>query len=159
MSTKKCTTCKKTYDLSHFAGSNARGEYSFKKCKKCRNRAKNTNKSDNPYSYLRHIFTQLKYSRRKKDPGLDWKIEVDNLIEAWDKQEGKCALTGLYMTYHKDGTGKKDLNVSVDRIDPEIGYLPYNTQLVCNRVNTLKHVLSEDELYWWCKNIVSYKEE
>tara|TARA_R100000734_G_C3315624_1_gene107669 strand:+ start:1212 stop:1517 length:306 start_codon:yes stop_codon:yes gene_type:complete len=100
----------------------------------------------------------LKYSRRKRDPDLDWEIEVDNLIEAWDRQEGKCALTGLYMTYHKDGTGKKDLNVSVDRIDPGVGYLPYNIQLVCNRVNTLKHVLPEDELYWWCKNIVSYKE-
>ena len=121
---------------------------STKKCTTC----------GNPYTYLRHVFTQLKYSRRKRDPDLDWEIEVDNLIEAWDRQEGKCALTGLYMTYHKDGTGKKDLNVSVDRIDPGVGYLPYNIQLVCNRVNTLKHVLPEDELYWWCKNIVSYKE-
>ena len=36
--------------------------------------------------------------------------------------------------------------------------IPNNIQLVCSRVNILKHSLSEDLLYWWCKNIIEYKE-
>ena len=36
------------------------------------------------------------------------------------------------MTYHKDGAGKKDLNASIDRINPDIEYLVTNIQLVCS---------------------------
>ena len=62
------------------------------------------------------------------------------------------------MTFHKDGSGRRDLNVSIDRIDPDVEYLVTNIQLVCNRVNTMKHTMKEDELYWWAKNIVECKE-
>jgi len=62
------------------------------------------------------------------------------------------------MTWQKDGGGRKELNASIDRIDPHNGYLPNNVQLVCSRVNILKHNLTEDELYWWCKNIITLKE-
>ena len=62
------------------------------------------------------------------------------------------------MTWQKDGSGKKELNISIDRIDPHIGYILGNIQLVTTRVNILKHSLTEDELYWWCKNIVVNKE-
>ena len=73
-------------------------------------------------------------------------------------KEGKCALTGLFMTYHKDGSGTRGLNASIDRIDPDIEYLVTNIQLVCSRANIIKHTLKEDELYWWAKNIVESKE-
>ena len=62
------------------------------------------------------------------------------------------------MTYHKDGGGKRDLNASIDRIDPDIEYIVTNIQLVCSRANMMKHTLKEDELYWWAKNIVESKE-
>ena len=94
----------------------------------------------------------------KNNKEVIWDIEPEDLIEVWDRQKGNCALTDLYMTYHKDGHGKKDLNASIDRIDPTIWYIPSNIQLVCSRVNILKHNLSEDLLYWWCKNIVEFKE-
>ena len=54
--------------------------------------------------------------------------------------------------------GRRDLNVSIDRIDPDIDYLVTNIQLVCLRANTMKHTMKEDELYWWAKNIVECKE-
>ena len=58
----------------------------------------------------------------------------------------------------KHGSGRRDLNASIDRIDPDIDYLAHNIQLVCARANAMKHVLKEDELYWWAKNIVESKE-
>ena len=102
--------------------------------------------------------TQIKTHTKKEKVKVDWDIELEDVLELWDKQEGKCALTGLFMTYHKDGSGKKDLNASIDRINPDIEYLVTNIQLVCSRANTLKHNLREDELYWWAKNIVEFKE-
>ena len=76
----------------------------------------------------------------------------------WDKQNGRCALSGAFMTWHKGGE-KRNTNVSIDRIDPNIEYVLPNIQLVCWRVNLIKHTMTEDELYWWCKNIVTHKEK
>jgi hypothetical protein len=61
------------------------------------------------------------------------------------------------MTHAKDGEGKKDLNVSLDRINPNEGYKPGNIQLVAYRVNIMKHSLSEDLFLWWCENVVNQK--
>mgnify|MGYP003121049459 CR=1 FL=1 len=135
MSTKKCVGCKKAFPKSDFEGSNANGKFSRKFCKNCLQSQRNKNKSKSPEAYLRHLYSHLKHSRHAGTEDL-----------------------GLLMTYHKDGNGKKDLNASIDRIDPEIWYIPSNIQLVCSRVNVLKHNLSEDLLYWWAKNIVEFKE-
>ena len=43
--------------------------------------------------------------------------------------------------------------------DPQGPYTIVNVQLVCHRVNLIKHTMPEDELYWWCKNIVTNKEK
>ena len=159
MTTKKCAGCKKTFSLDKFKSTNAKGEFHRKMCTSCRNIGQNKNKSRSPETYLKSIFTHLQYSRKKKNPDMLWALEAQDLIDIWHKQKGMCALTGLVMTYHKDGAGKKDLNASIDRIDPHTYYIPSNIQLVCSRVNILKHTLSEDLLYWWCKNIVEFKEK
>ena len=158
MSTKKCVGCNKTFPKTNFEGSNANGKFSRKFCKNCLQSQRNKNKSKSPEAYLRHLYSHLKHSRHASTEDLVWEIEVEDLLSIWEAQNGRCALTGLLMTYHKDGNGKKDLNASIDRIDPEIWYIPSNIQLVCSRVNVLKHNLSEDLLYWWAKNIVEFKE-
>ena len=60
------------------------------------------------------------------------------------------------MTYHLS-EGNKHFNASIDRIDNLKPYIRSNIQLVCVRVNYLKHTLDEGELYWWCKTIVDAK--
>jgi hypothetical protein len=57
------------------------------------------------------------------------------------------------LTHHVDGSGHKDFNASIDRIDSQLGYVPGNIQLVALRVNILKQTLSTDMLYWWVKTI------
>jgi len=32
-------------------------------------------------------------------------------------------------------------------------------QLVCHRVNIMKHTLMEEDFWWWCKNIVETQDE
>lgn len=60
------------------------------------------------------------------------------------------------MTHHHDGSGLKDFNASIDRIDNQLGYIPGNVQLVAYRTNILKQTLSTDMLYWWVKTIYEY---
>ena len=159
MSTRKCTSFKKELPLEDFGVRNDRGTVYSKKCKPCVDMVRRKAASATPQAYLTRLFGQLKHARTKKEKvKVDWDIELEDVLELWDKQEGKCALTGLFMTYHKDGSGKKELNASIDRINPDIEYLVTNIQLVCSRANTLKHNLREDELYWWAKNIVEFKE-
>ena len=151
-SSKKCTDCKQKLPAEAFPAQS-------KKCSTCRYTARRKAASSTPQNFLTRSFGQLKHARMKKEKSKKgWEITLEDVLELWELQKGRCALTGLFMTFHKDGSGRRDLNVSIDRIDPDIDYLVTNIQLVCLRVNTIKHTLKEDELYWWCKNIVECKE-
>lgn len=122
-------------------------------CRKCRTSEERKHANATPSAYLRNIVNKARYGAKKRD--LPFTITHREIMNIWDTQGGRCALSGVYMTYAKDGRGRKELNVSLDRIDPEGGYTakPSNVQLVCYRVNIMKHVLQEHELFWWIKNI------
>jgi hypothetical protein len=153
---KTCADCHQKLDDSEFEIVHIKGNYSRTICRSCRQQKINRKKSSSPERYIRHLHTQAKSAR--KHSGKEWKISPDDLLRRWEEQEGRCALSGVFMTWTKDGNGKKEMNISIDRIHPHIGYIPSNVQLVCNRINILKHNLTEDELYWWCKNIITIKE-
>ena len=151
-SSKKCTDCKQKLPAEAFPAQS-------KKCSTCRYTARRKAASATPQNFLTRSFGQLKHARMKKEKSKKgWEITLEDVLELWELQKGRCALTGLFMTFHKDGSGRRDLNVSIDRIDPDVEYLVTNIQLVCLRVNTMKHTMKEDELYWWAKNIVECKE-
>ena len=122
-------------------------------CKECRSAQIMDNKSSSPYLYIKGLFRSLKYSRKE----FDWEITCEYVETLWDKQEGKCALSGVFLTWQA-GEGKQDFNVSIDRKDPNKGYIIGNIQLVAQRVNVMKHTLGDSEFYWWCKNITHNKE-
>jgi hypothetical protein len=86
----------------------------------------------------------------------EYEITVDQLAELWELQDGRCAISGVVLTHHNDGTGIKDFNASIDRIDSTLGYVPGNVQLVAYRANVLKQSLSADMLYWWVKTIYQH---
>ena len=48
---------------------------------------------------------------------------------------------------------RKSTTPPIDRINGEEGYTFHNIQLVCYRINIMKHTLSEDMFYWWVKTI------
>ena len=149
---KKCTDCKQKLPAEAFPAQS-------KKCSTCRYTARRKAASATAQNFLTRSFGQLKDARMKKEKSKKgWEITLEDVLELWELQKGRCALTGLFMTFHKDGSGRRDLNVSIDRIDPDVEYLVTNIQLVCLRVNTMKHTMKEDELYWWAKNIVECKE-
>ena len=101
----------------------------------------------NPRAFLRDL---VGAARQRKWP---FEITLDYLVELFVEQEGRCAYTGERMTW-KRGVGKVDTNISMDRVDSSVGYLPGNVVLCCARVNIMKGTLTPDELKMWCRRIL-----
>ena len=77
------------------------------------------------------------------------------LKEMWDRQDGKCAVTGVQLT-HIQGKGYRIwTNVTVDRIDPDNGYVRDNIRLVCRAVNYMKAAMTDDDMIKWAQLILS----
>jgi hypothetical protein len=70
---------------------------------------------------------------------LEFNLTNEYLMELWNKQNHKCALTNIDMV-HKWGF----LNsISIDRIDSNKGYIIGNVQLVCRGINHMKNNVSQ----------------
>lgn len=61
----------------------------------------------------------------------DWE---QKLIELWDDQEGRCAISGVEMTFKRGSI----LRVSPDRINNDLGYVEGNVRLVCWYLNKMR---------------------
>ena len=159
--TRTCTLCKKRRKIKFFeAREQTGGGVTYRGiCRDCHVIDRNRKRSSSYKSFLNLLHNQLRHTRVSKFPDKDWEITPEDLIEIWDEQDGLCALSGVLMTHNRAGCGKKDLNVTIDRIDPSVWYVRSNIQLVCQRANIIKHTLTEDMMLWWCENIVRNKKK
>lgn len=80
-------------------------------------------------------------------------VSIDDLLQKWESQNGKCALTGWDMTFIL-GKGKVSSNISIDRIDPSKDYTKDNIQLVCTCVNIAKMEMTQNNFIDMCYKIV-----
>jgi len=146
--TRECSSCGKSKPETDFPGNK-------KTCAACKTRKHQQTVSGNHEAFLRDLYAKAKYAVNKgaRKEHVEWRIAVDDLVALWAKQEGRCAISGVVLTHHKDGSGRKDFNASIDRINNDRSYSPDNIQLVCFRVNIMKHNLSEDMFHWWVRTI------
>ena len=148
LGTRRCESCHRDVDESEFEKFKKGGVRSH--CNTCKATNRNRHSSSSYQKYLARLYSKLKYSRKETH---EWTLEVDDLVAAWERQGGKCALSGVNLTHHHDGNGHKEFNASIDRINEELGYTPDNIQLVAYRINIMRHTLSIDMFWWWVKNI------
>lgn len=144
---KLCTKCNTVRPANEFDAAHGflRGA-----CKKCTEMKRRKKWSSTYQEYLNRLLQSARSNRSKT---MNFNITLEHLVGLWEEQGGKCALSGATMTHHRDGSGKKEFNASIDRIDQNQGYEPYNVHLVCYRVNILRHNLQVDMFYWWIKTI------
>lgn len=126
------------------------------RCKQCKSlqrkkRLRLNNSLKDVYELLDHRYLGL-MSRAKKS-GLSVDINKEYLHKLWDMQNGKCAISGIQMTYISN-CGRIPTNVSVDRIDSKKGYIKGNIQLVCMAVNQMKNDLDMQTLLTFCDAII-----
>jgi len=145
---RKCTVCGNKKPLKDYPKTSC-GKYFRRTCRECYATTQQGYKSNTPEAYL---FSRI---NNKSKARAQVKINKDDLRDMWVAQGGKCAVTGLHMTYSprpmKNSTG---LNASVDRIDQTKGYEKGNVRLVCFRVNLMRHTGEDADLMWWCKQII-----
>lgn len=76
----------------------------------------------------------------------EYNLTVEYLVDLWQKQNQRCALTGKQMTYKF----RNLFSVSIDRIDSDVGYIEGNVQLVCQAANYAKNNFTNEEfIYFW----------
>lgn len=82
-------------------------------------------------------------------------ITPEFILRLLKKQEGKCALSGEYLTFDNTlcDNVMHESNISVDRIDPKKGYTPDNVQLTTVRVNFMKGTMQQEAFIRACKSI------
>ena len=152
---RKCNTCLVTKPLKTFEKmySKKGTPCHRRQCRSCYSKIRNEKANKNPLTFLRRNFIQLRSARKKKGQKV-WDLDWCDVKEKWEKCKGHCQVSGTEMTHHRDGTGKKIYtNVSIDRINNDIGYNKENTRLVCWGVNAMKHSMSDAEMMLWVSRI------
>eukprot|EP00899_Mesostigma_viride_P009136 jgi/Mesvir1/18223/Mv09502-RA.1 len=81
---------------------------------------------------------------------------MDNdLRGVWEKQKGKCAITGLDLQHDYKWDGRRfPCSAAMDLIDPASGYEPGNVRLVCNFVHEMKGRTPLNQFLTDCQLIV-----
>lgn len=86
-------------------------------------------------------------------------LTITDLHNQWYKQEGRCALTGIQMTFtlRSKDTFQHITNVCITRCDKTQQYSPENILLVCVAANITKYKLSIEQFRELCLLVTEYK--
>ena len=148
-----CRGCKKDLPESKFEPQKRNSKVAT--CSRCRREQMYAKVNSSVAAYLTKLHSSLSHNRKKQ--GFDWDVTVDDFVDIYESQEGRCALSGVVLTHYRDGGGAKSFNCSVDRINPQLGYTRKNIQIVAYSVNILKGTMDEYEFMWWINNIYRRK--
>lgn len=124
-------------------------------CQRCVASGKNHYKwngvGDMPRTSIYTIKNNCKNKNRR------FNLSIEYLWELYQKQNGKCALTGESI-YFLNGNTKagKDVTASLDRIDSSIGYEIGNVQWVHKHINKIKQDLPQDLFIKLCKQVAKH---
>lgn len=160
-----CTCCKLYFPEENFGLGSHRKNRNNKStyCKNCALKDSKTkaDKYKGTFDYaIRNMNSRIKKkikTGKNYNKELVYELDIDFLKELYNKQDGKCAISGLPLTYEKSKTGKGGIiptNMSLDRIDNSKGYRRDNVQLLCTIINVMKHTSTEDELLIYCNAII-----
>lgn len=97
---------------------------------------------------------------RAKRKGIECSVDAKFLSELWATQKGVCPYTGIQMALLKYDTSKRTIaggpnQVSVDRKDSSMGYIPENVELVCLSVNYGKNGYSREQMMEFFQSVKS----
>lgn len=159
-----CHYCGEYKDIDEFtehgSESRVRGgrRYYCRECSTSRQKSHNRNLPDDQKldKCLRWRMLGARDRSRQKD-GLVFNLTMDDMRDLWISQNGKCAISGIDMTYELQ-MGRVPTNISIDKIDRTKGYTKDNVQLVCMACNQIKSDMSEEDMYNFCKSIVNHYE-
>ncbi|MCJ7638148.1 MAG: hypothetical protein MUO21_11720, partial [Nitrososphaeraceae archaeon] len=104
--------------------------------------------------FIKNLFKDIRSNAKKRK--IQVNITLNDIEELYIKQNKRCAITNILMTYQATERKEGDqhilnkLNISVDRIDSKKPYTKDNIQLLCAIINRMKMSLSNDEFLLLC---------
>ena len=136
---KNCSGCGKEqcYTRKDHAKQSALGDWL---CKKCANFANKTRPSI--YKGFRLVDFD-KIERAAKARGLQYSLDVDDLVNLFNKQQKRCALSDVILVKHPP-------TWSIDRIDSSKDYILSNVQFVHKALNFMKGSFDMDGFITVC---------
>lgn len=139
---KRCSRCGQSKPLDQFRYNENTGRFSMNCVDHAR---KNLWEYSSPKAYL---MTKLALIQRRDK---DVEVDLGYLLDMYDQCGGLCLVTGIPMTHSPNSP---ETNISVDRKDCEIGYVPGNIRLVCATVNVMRGRMDDRGLLWWSEAVV-----
>jgi hypothetical protein len=139
---KRCARCGEAKPLDQFRYNENTGRFSMNCVDHVRRKLW---EYSSPRSYL---MTKLALIHRRDK---DVEINLSHLLDMYENCGGLCSVTGIPMTHSPD---TPETNISVDRKDCEIGYVPGNIRLVCAAVNSMRGRMDDRGLLWWSEAVV-----
>lgn len=153
MKNKICKTCKKVKSIEQFPKTKS---YYRNNCKICTNQYASKKRISSSENYLRNCLKYAKYRAKKKN--ISFELDIDFVLALFKKQKGKCALTGITLTWKKTIDNKyNSTNITIDRINSTKGYTYKNSRLVCYAANVMKSDLTDYQLLRYCELIINYQ--
>ena len=149
---KKCTSCKLDLELKEFSKYKLSKDGLNKWCRKCSKEKlslySNTEHGymTNLYRYVRRRVLQKRYENYPEYEKAKRRCYITRkeFFYLWEQHKKKygytCALSGESIVYNtSSASGSKTNNgISVDRLNPKIGYTLENTIFVSNKTNQMK---------------------
>lgn len=117
------------------------------RCNACRGEYNRAYYSQSIEVYLTRTLAASRRRAKKKAVAND--LTLPQLLDLWHKQDGRCALSGMAMTFEVTKGSINPYNASLDRKRPGLAYTIKNVQLVCARANWIKGDLDNSGLNWW----------
>lgn len=103
----------------------------------------------------RYVLYTMLYSASKRRPTENI-ATVEDLTVLYENQGGRCAVSGVKLTWASGNGGKKSpTSISLDRIDNDRGYEIENLRLVCWQVNVFKNCWSDAQMHEMALAIVA----
>jgi hypothetical protein len=162
-----CSTCKKEFPIECFY--KVKRKYPRYQCKKCEKISQqeysNTEKGfmSRLYIRMRGRLNQKRFkdcSEKQKNAHI-CNLTKEQFLKKWEEHKLKygyrCALSGeeiVHKTTDRERTNKSN-SISVDRLNPAIGYTEENIIFVSNKVNNMKNAVTKE----LCIAIVKAHEE
>lgn len=91
-------------------------------------------------------------NRRSRERGAISEVTYEYLLDMWNKQDGRCAISGRKMTHmrgNKKDTCRSPFNASIDRIDSSKGYILSNVHLICCWLQSAKLDFNLNDVKSW----------
>lgn len=150
---KFCRGCARMLPVTAFTPARHTAAGYRARCKSCDRGYARSMRAGNIRAYMCEKLSATRFRARQADVCFD--ITLNDVMTLWEKQQGKCAITGLAMTLEEtSATSRQPFRPSIDRIDRLGGYTADNIRFVCVIVNIALNDWGFDTFMTMCRAAV-----